>query len=110
MITLYEGAYGKINFYIKSGRLNFIVGRVSPYGIGNLYQQFLKLKENKDSLILSNFFERAFITNEILTNEKYSRYIRLQVHGHLRLLLGESCLHPFYSYTPFFCTRHTTLA
>lgn len=37
--------YGKVNFYIKSGRLNFIVGRVEAYGLGNLYQNFLELKK-----------------------------------------------------------------
>lgn len=37
--------YGKVNFYIKSGRLNFIVGRAEAYGMGELYQKFLMLKE-----------------------------------------------------------------
>jgi len=36
---------GKINFYIKSGKVNFIVRQVSAYGQGNLYQKFMILKE-----------------------------------------------------------------
>ncbi|MBR7172509.1 MAG: exodeoxyribonuclease VII large subunit [Clostridia bacterium] len=38
-------AFGKVNFYVKSGRLNFIVGRVAQSGLGDLYQRFLLLKE-----------------------------------------------------------------
>ena len=38
-------AFGKVNFYVKSGRLNFIVGRVTQSGLGDLYQRFLMLKE-----------------------------------------------------------------
>lgn len=37
--------YGKVNFYVKSGRLNFIAGRVVSSGMGDLYQRFLLLKE-----------------------------------------------------------------
>ena len=37
--------YGKINFYVKSGRLNFIVQRTETSGLGELYQKFLQLKE-----------------------------------------------------------------
>lgn len=36
--------YGKVNFYVKSGRLNFIVGRAVQAGLGDLYQKFLELK------------------------------------------------------------------
>ena len=36
---------GKVNFYVKSGRLNFIVSKVQAYGLGELYQRFLLLKE-----------------------------------------------------------------
>lgn len=36
--------YGKVNFYVKSGRLNFIVGRAVQTGLGDLYQKFLELK------------------------------------------------------------------
>ncbi len=36
---------GRVNFYVKSGRLNFIVNKVQAYGMGDLYQRFLMLKE-----------------------------------------------------------------
>ncbi len=36
--------FGKVNFYVKSGRLNFIVSKASAYGLGDLYQKFLELK------------------------------------------------------------------
>lgn len=38
--------YGKVNFYVKSGRLNFIVSRAEAYGLGELYQKFIMLKES----------------------------------------------------------------
>ena len=37
--------FGKVNFYVKSGRINFIASRVEAYGLGDLYQKFLMLKE-----------------------------------------------------------------
>ncbi len=37
--------FGKVNFYVKSGRLNFIVSKAQAYGLGDLYQKFLMLKE-----------------------------------------------------------------
>lgn len=40
MITV----YGKVNFYVKSGRLNFVVAKAEAYGLGALYQKFLELK------------------------------------------------------------------
>lgn len=36
---------GSPNFYAKSGRFNFVVSKVEPYGQGALYQNFLLLKE-----------------------------------------------------------------
>ena len=36
--------FGKVNFYVKSGRLNFIVARAEAFGLGELYQNFLLLK------------------------------------------------------------------
>lgn len=36
---------GRVNFYIKSGRLNFLVNQVMSNGQGNLYQKFMMLKE-----------------------------------------------------------------
>ena len=38
-------AFGKVNFYVKSGRLNFVVSRVASSGMGDLYQRFLMLKD-----------------------------------------------------------------
>lgn len=35
---------GSPNFYTKSGRFNFVVSKVEPYGQGLLYQRFLQLK------------------------------------------------------------------
>ena len=37
--------FGKVNFYVKSGRLNFIVQSAKASGMGDLYQRFLLLKE-----------------------------------------------------------------
>lgn len=37
--------FGRVNFYVKSGRLNFVVARAEAYGLGELYQKFLRLKE-----------------------------------------------------------------
>ena len=37
--------YGKINFYVKSGKFSFIVGNAEIMGQGALYQKFLMLKE-----------------------------------------------------------------
>lgn len=36
---------GSPNFYAKSGRFNFVVNKVEPFGLGLLYQKFLELKE-----------------------------------------------------------------
>lgn len=41
--------FGKVNFYVKSGRLNFIVSRTQAYGLGDLYQKFLELKNRLES-------------------------------------------------------------
>ncbi len=35
---------GKVNFYIKTGRLNFIVEKIEAFGLGEIYQKFLELK------------------------------------------------------------------
>lgn len=37
--------FGRVNFYVKSGRLNFIVQSATAYGMGDLYQRFLMLKD-----------------------------------------------------------------
>ena len=36
--------FGKVNFYVKSGKLNFLVARTQAYGLGDLYQKFIELK------------------------------------------------------------------
>ncbi len=36
---------GSPNFYTKSGRFNFVVSKIEPYGQGVLFQRFLELKE-----------------------------------------------------------------
>lgn len=38
-------ATGSPNFYAKSGKFNFVVNRVEPFGLGLLYQKFVELKE-----------------------------------------------------------------
>lgn len=38
-------AKGTPNFYVKGGRLNFNVSKITPYGLGELYQNFLQIKE-----------------------------------------------------------------
>ncbi len=46
--------FGKVNFYVKSGRLNFIVSRAETYGLGNLYQKFMMLKNKLEKEGLFN--------------------------------------------------------
>lgn len=41
--------FGKVNFYVKSGRLNFIVSKTQAYGLGDLYQKFLELKNRLEA-------------------------------------------------------------
>lgn len=36
---------GSPNYYVKSGRFNFVVSKIEPFGQGLLYQKFLLLKE-----------------------------------------------------------------
>ncbi len=36
---------GSPNFYAKSGRFNFVVNKIEPFGLGILYQRFVELKE-----------------------------------------------------------------
>lgn len=40
---------GRVNFYVKTGRISFVVSKVSVYGMGDLYQQFLLLKEKLET-------------------------------------------------------------
>ena len=60
--------FGKVNFYVKSGRLNFIVARTQAYGMGDLYQRFLELKERLEK---EGFFKEE-IKKEI---PRYARKI-----------------------------------
>lgn len=41
--------FGKVNYYVKSGRINFVVSRTQAYGLGDLYQKFLELKNRLES-------------------------------------------------------------
>lgn len=41
--------FGKVNYYVKSGRINFVVSRTQAYGMGDLYQKFLELKNRLES-------------------------------------------------------------
>lgn len=50
----YVTVFGKVNYYVKSGRLNFIAAKVEQSGIGNLWQKFLELK---DKLGKEGFFD-----------------------------------------------------
>ena len=36
---------GRLNYYVKTGKLSFIASKVEEYGLGELYKQFLLLKE-----------------------------------------------------------------
>lgn len=40
---------GKLNFYIKTGKLSFVANKIEPYGIGDLYKKYLELKEKLTS-------------------------------------------------------------
>lgn len=35
---------GKLNYHVKLGRLSFVVSKVEPYGMGELYKKYLELK------------------------------------------------------------------
>ena len=41
---------GTPNYYIKGGRFSFNVNKISPYGVGILYQRFLELKSKLERL------------------------------------------------------------
>ena len=40
---------GKLNFYVKTGKLSFIANTIEPYGMGQLYKNYLALKEQLSS-------------------------------------------------------------
>lgn len=40
---------GKLNYHVRLGRLSFVASKVEPYGMGELYKQFLELKARLES-------------------------------------------------------------
>ena len=40
---------GKLNYHVKLGRLSFVVNKVEPYGMGELYKKYLELKARLES-------------------------------------------------------------
>jgi len=49
-------AKGKLNFYVKGGKLTFVVSKLEKFGVGDLYKEFLELK---DKLQKEGLFEDA---------------------------------------------------
>ena len=46
---------GKLNYYVKTGKLSFIASKIEPYGLGELYKKYLALKAIWKLHILSIF-------------------------------------------------------
>ncbi len=40
---------GKLNYHVKLGRLSFVVSKIEPYGMGELYKKYLELKARLES-------------------------------------------------------------
>lgn len=40
---------GKLNYHVRLGRLSFVVSKIEPYGMGELYKKFLELKARLES-------------------------------------------------------------
>ena len=38
-------AKGKLNYYTKAGKLSFVVSKIEKFGVGDLYKEYLELKE-----------------------------------------------------------------
>lgn len=57
---------GKLNYSIKLGRLSFIANKIEPYGMGELYQKYLELKEK--------------LTAEGVFDERYKKQIPKFAH------------------------------
>jgi len=36
---------GRVNYHVRLGKLSFVVSKLEPYGMGELYQKYLELKE-----------------------------------------------------------------
>ena len=49
-------AKGKLNYYVKGGKLTFVVSKLEKFGIGDLYKQYLELK---DRLEKEGLFDEA---------------------------------------------------
>ena len=49
--------YGKLNYYVKTGKMSFVVSKIEPYGLGELYKKYLVLKE---SLSQEGLFDERF--------------------------------------------------
>jgi len=45
---------GKLNYYVKGGKLSFVVSKIEKFGVGDLYQEYIQLKEklSKEGLFL----------------------------------------------------------
>lgn len=56
---------GSPNFYAKSGRFNFVVNKIEPFGLGLLYQRFLELKEKLEKEGLFNQSHKKAIPQNI---------------------------------------------
>ena len=61
-------ATGRVNFYVKTGRVSFVASKVEVYGLGDLYQKFIELKQK---LEIQGYF-RQEIKKEI---PKYAKKI-----------------------------------
>lgn len=48
---------GRLNYYIKTGKLSFIANIVEPYGLGELYIKYLQLK---NQLLAEGLFDERF--------------------------------------------------
>ena len=40
---------GRLNYHVRLGKLSFVAQKIEPYGMGELYLRFLKLKERLES-------------------------------------------------------------
>lgn len=40
---------GKFNYHVKLGKLSFVVSKLEPYGMGELYKKYLELKQRLES-------------------------------------------------------------
>jgi exodeoxyribonuclease VII large subunit len=78
---------GKVNFYVKSGRLNFIVSKVQAYGLGELYQRFLLLKEKLENMTGKAIVIKNTVDKTVLGGIKL-RYLGRELDGTLKARLS----------------------